>query len=34
MVAIFPERTLFAFALVVFLRRAPSDELHTLVNDV
>jgi hypothetical protein len=33
-IAILPERTLLAFALVVFLRRAPGDELHALGNDV
>ncbi len=33
-IAIFPERALLAFALVVFLRGAASDELHTLSDDV
>ena len=34
MVAILPERALLAFALVVLLRRATSDELHALGDDV
>jgi hypothetical protein len=29
-IAIFPERSLFTFPLVVFLRSAPGDELHAL----
>jgi hypothetical protein len=33
-VAIFPERYLLAFALVVFLRRSPGDELHALGDDI
>ena len=33
-VAIFPERSLPSFALVVFLRSAAGDELHALSNHV
>jgi hypothetical protein len=33
-IAVFPERPLLAFALVIFLRGAPGDELHTLGDDV
>lgn len=32
-VAIFPERALAPLALIVFLRRAPGDELHALRDD-
>jgi hypothetical protein len=34
MLAIFPERALLAFSLVVLLRRATSDELHALTDHV
>jgi hypothetical protein len=33
MIAIFPERSLPTFALVVFLSRAPRDELHALPDN-
>jgi hypothetical protein len=33
-IAILPERTLLAFALVVFLRHPSGDKLHALSNHV
>jgi hypothetical protein len=34
MITIFPERSLAIFALIVFLRSAPGNELHALGNSV